>query len=141
LDRFLSYVFNTGYLYWIGEFVLLCGALYCGPVKKNTGLKAFGFAIISWALFGFLFLAFGYRGGLTWALSVQCIAYFWGPPLIVGTIALWFASCRRRLPTCVSLCQSCGYDLRGQIEPRCPECGTTFDQSLVKDKGLGDRLS
>ena len=24
-------------------------------------------------------------------------------------------------------CAACGYDLRGQVEPRCPECGTTFD--------------
>lgn len=24
-------------------------------------------------------------------------------------------------------CRTCGYDLRGQIEPRCPECATGFD--------------
>lgn len=24
-------------------------------------------------------------------------------------------------------CATCGYDLRGQVEPRCPECGTAFD--------------
>jgi len=24
----------------------------------------------------------------------------------------------------VPVCLACGYDLRGQIEPRCPECGT-----------------
>lgn len=24
----------------------------------------------------------------------------------------------------VPVCQQCGYDLRGQVEPRCPECGT-----------------
>jgi hypothetical protein len=24
-------------------------------------------------------------------------------------------------------CATCGYDLRGQVEPRCPECGTGFD--------------
>ena len=24
-------------------------------------------------------------------------------------------------------CQRCGYDLRGQVEPRCPECGWEFD--------------
>jgi hypothetical protein len=26
------------------------------------------------------------------------------------------------------MCVDCGYDLRGQTEPRCPECGTPFDQ-------------
>ncbi len=27
----------------------------------------------------------------------------------------------------MQLCLHCGYDLRGQTEPRCPECGTPFD--------------
>ena len=31
----------------------------------------------------------------------------------------------------VPLCLHCGYDLRGQIEPRCPECGRTFDPALL----------
>jgi len=30
------------------------------------------------------------------------------------------------------ICLHCGYDLRGQTEPRCPECGTAFDSSLIK---------
>ncbi len=25
------------------------------------------------------------------------------------------------------VCEQCGYDLRGQIDPRCPECGLPFD--------------
>jgi hypothetical protein len=24
-------------------------------------------------------------------------------------------------------CKQCGYDLQGQVEPRCPECGLEFD--------------
>lgn len=31
-----------------------------------------------------------------------------------------------------ALCESCGHDLRGQTEPRCPECGDAFDPSLLK---------
>jgi hypothetical protein len=31
----------------------------------------------------------------------------------------------------VPICLHCGYDLRGQIEPRCPECGRTFDPALL----------
>lgn len=27
------------------------------------------------------------------------------------------------------ICKGCGYDLRGQTEPRCPECGTPFDDA------------
>lgn len=33
----------------------------------------------------------------------------------------------------VPICIECGYDLRGQIEPRCPECGTGFDPKLLKN--------
>jgi hypothetical protein len=29
-------------------------------------------------------------------------------------------------------CRKCGYDLRGQREPRCPECGTEFDEAILK---------
>ena len=32
----------------------------------------------------------------------------------------------------IPVCMSCGYDLRGQTEARCPECGTAFDQRLVR---------
>lgn len=31
----------------------------------------------------------------------------------------------------VPICIKCSYDLRGQVEPRCPECGNTFDANLV----------
>ena len=33
-----------------------------------------------------------------------------------------------------NLCPTCGYDIRGQIEPRCPECGETFDKHLLKQE-------
>ena len=28
-------------------------------------------------------------------------------------------------------CLNCGYDLRGQVEPRCPECGSEFDPDSI----------
>lgn len=31
----------------------------------------------------------------------------------------------------VPVCGNCGYDLRGQTEPRCPECGWGFDPKLM----------
>jgi uncharacterized paraquat-inducible protein A len=31
----------------------------------------------------------------------------------------------------VAVCLRCGYDLRGQTEPRCPECGTEFKPALL----------
>jgi len=33
----------------------------------------------------------------------------------------------RRIPICIK----CGYDLRGQVEPRCPECATACDAKLL----------
>ena len=30
-------------------------------------------------------------------------------------------------------CPMCDYDLRGQIEPRCPECGYRFDWDELRD--------
>ena len=32
----------------------------------------------------------------------------------------------------VPICTKCGYNLRGQVEPRCPECGNAFDERLLR---------
>ena len=32
----------------------------------------------------------------------------------------------------VPICLHCGYDLRGQNVPRCPECGVGFDEHLLR---------
>lgn len=32
----------------------------------------------------------------------------------------------------VPICIDCGYDHRGQVDPRCPEYGTAFDPKLIK---------
>jgi hypothetical protein len=34
-----------------------------------------------------------------------------------------------------STCVHCGYDLRGQTDPRCPECGRSFDPTLLLSHG------
>jgi hypothetical protein len=40
---------------------------------------------------------------------------------------------RRRLVALgVPVCLECGYDLRGQTEARCPECGAAFDPHLLE---------
>jgi hypothetical protein len=31
----------------------------------------------------------------------------------------------------IPICIHCGYDLRGQTDPRCPECGRAFDAALL----------
>lgn len=40
---------------------------------------------------------------------------------------------RHGVPTCVK----CGYDLRGQTEARCPECGGHFDPGLLVENRKG----
>jgi hypothetical protein len=47
--------------------------------------------------------------------------------------AHWRRSLREQLvERGVPICLDCGYDLRGQVEPRCPECGTACAPSLLK---------
>ncbi len=41
----------------------------------------------------------------------------------------------------VGICIPCGYDLRGQTEPRCPECGASFDSALLSHGPEGDEAS
>jgi len=50
--------------------------------------------------------------------------------LLVGvtfaaSLALWRLDISRRIST--SRCQSCGYDLTGNVSGRCPECGHAMD--------------
>jgi hypothetical protein len=61
--------------------------------------------------------------------------------LIVGiTTAVWafgpglyllFLTRRLQRRADLSVCRGCGYDLHGLVEPRCPECGRTFDPALL----------
>ncbi len=38
---------------------------------------------------------------------------------------------RWRQPDRSGLCETCGYNLRGLPQPRCPECGTGFEPDLI----------
>ena len=67
-----------------------------------------------------------------WYYVIRCLSFV----LIVlsggvGGVWLYSASTRRRLREelnrrGIAVCMKCGYDLRGQVEQRCPECGTTM---------------
>ena len=51
---------------------------------------------------------------------------------VFGLAVLWRFS--RRLPTLArGKCWECGYDLRGQVDARCPECGREF---TLRDPGI-----
>lgn len=60
--------------------------------------------------------------------------------MLYGTFGLFNPSVRRALrrelvARGVAVCLRCGYDCRGQREPRCPECGTPFDRKLLTPPG------
>jgi len=62
---------------------------------------------------------------------VGLLAYpvlFWW---ITGPVCRWLEQdCRKRVnwPSC----EKCGYCLRGLVEPRCPECGSSFDSTILR---------
>ena len=70
-----------------------------------------------------------YRASLT--LMLGLIAPCWAAFVLLGfypTLAFIRGPLRRRRRRKRGLCVKCGYNLTGLPEPRCPECGTTFEQ-------------
>ena len=68
---------------------------------------------------------FGY-----WRLAIP----FWIPTSLFSIILLppLVQSYRRRSRRKNGLCENCGYNLKGLTEQRCPECGTTFDEKMLR---------
>ncbi len=66
----------------------------------------------------------GVVSGVTAGAGVPGLAWFWRHRL---RRFLRLQLVKRGIPICLK----CGYDLRGQTEPRCPECGTPFDAKLI----------
>ncbi len=59
-------------------------------------------------------------------------ALFFGVPIAtVVSVVVWreMKVIDRRRHLQERVCDKCGYDLRGQLEPRCPECGEPFGPS------------
>ena len=91
----------------------------CGSVLGINKRRRFLLAGLC-ALFPILVIAGLQRLGLGYIYSV---------PLIFGLVILMLLLVDR--PVVVERagfrCRKCGYDLRGQVEPRCPECGRELE--------------
>lgn len=92
----------------------------------------------------FLMAAVGLIAVAPQVTSFHPIAGRLWPSLIMPMTATWMWFCRsvvqRRLreqlvAKDVPICIKCGYDLRGQNVPRCPECGAPFDETLLNASG------
>jgi membrane associated rhomboid family serine protease len=64
----------------------------------------------------------GFAGGATVGILV-----FATKQVRRGALRLWLVE--HGYPVCLA----CGYDLRGQVEPRCPECGTPADSAAGQE--------
>ncbi len=88
--------------------------------------------VLEYAIFGRLAV------GGHWGIGVACGVAAWVAAIVV---AMLFRQRRAReyrillREQGIVLCLDCGYDLRGQTVPRCPECGRPFDPALLKQRG------
>jgi len=68
-------------------------------------------------------------------IVVLCVYAYFPVAGVAGGIwlrAVYRRSLRLQLQeTGIPVCLHCGYDLRGQLDPRCPECGQPFDPALL----------
>lgn len=86
----------------------------------------------------------GFREASAWGLP------FWSASLIQGVVSVlcggifgfyfWRRPYTRFLRRYlqgrgIAVCLKCGYDLRGQVEAHCPECGLAFDEKLLTHGG------
>ena len=65
-------------------------------------------------------------------LYAMAVVPIFGAFMVIGTRWIYRRRFKRYLrerleAMGVPICIKCGYDLRGQEEPRCPECGTGFE--------------
>ena len=94
---------------------------------------------------GFRYKRWMWRAGTIWLETPQHTDYhvreigfpFWALCALLAaypTVALIRGPIRRRRWRRSGLCLKCGYNLRGLIEPRCPECATEFDPAILSDE-------
>jgi hypothetical protein len=135
---FLSYV---AMLYEI-ETVLVTGwaVAALGLLLLTAGVFA-RYAAVVWI---------GLANGVVCAVFVGCVQIFgWGPDaayvpfalmgvaFLIGLLLLLFHARRTMRRVDPNRCVRCGYLLIRLPEPRCPECGTPFDPTTIRDAADG----
>ncbi len=97
------------------------------PAVDWTPRRRLGLLGISLAFALLLLLAAGLPPFLRWGRGSSLIALL-STGLVGSGLALWAAAwiCHDVPEPAKVACPSCGYDLRGQRECRCPECGQEY---------------
>ena len=121
-------------------FLYAFTALYIGYYLTGVAELIYGETPELWAIekpldlagnIIFLVMVFKIRNRLNIIVRAQPGGAFWLSALLTFFFNIFYIQYKinrlqERIPQ-FGFCAQCGYDLRGLTEPRCPECGTTFD--------------
>ena len=116
---------------WLGWFAVFAVATSRAPTRLHA-LRRVILAVLAGSLIELLVAGtahmvvrrrpgcfVGLSTGIGVGAGVTVMVWAFGPAIMLLFLQAW----RSRLS---SKCQTCGYDLRGLPEPRCPECGRPF---------------
>ena len=102
----------------------------CGSLLRMDKNRRY-LALIPFACIVLVAATFLSRGGWTGFAVIPVAVVVWLPWILLFDRAIVLE--RRGF-----WCQDCGYDLRGQIDPHCPECGRAFDSNETAQMELPD---
>lgn len=141
LGDFLERHFNS-VLAWSPAMLFPGLMLYLGclliwrPVVDWTPRRRLGVLGILLAFALLLLLAAGVPQLLGWGTDSSVITLL-STGLVASGLAVWATArvCHNPPEPGKVTCPSCGYDLRGQQECRCPECGEQFTVGELMQRG------
>ncbi len=121
----IARLFRAAYYYLPQAVLSVAVGVLLGLLAKRSALRlAWIFAVIVTMCSLLLELLVA---GLS---ASELLVLLGGAPL--APLAAWFLYRNRK--EVAGRCRSCGYNLHGLTEPRCPECGTPFDEKLLEQK-------
>lgn len=109
-----------------------------GKTSKQALIAGFSFLLTLMPCLAYLFHAVqpSLPGGYVdfqLVMGALLLLFFWGF-LLLRTIARWRIIHPPPAKEQYPRCESCGYNLTGLTEARCPECGIPFDPKLLADQ-------